>query len=601
MKKIFTLFTLMFTMLMFSAPTTWNGTSWSSGPPTFNDNATIDGDYIVGLSDGPNNFICRNLTINAGATFTILSGYYMNVGNGIGGGGNFVNYGNVVVQNGSDFWIYKGILINYAPASNFVIEDGGAMVQIEHDGSNIGEITIKRNTKPVKLNDYTYWSSPVYNQLYNLLPPLTTNRRVFTYSDTNIGYGWGNNLVSTNGTMDIGRGYIAHKAVVNDPNPQQIHTMNFIGIPNTGDISIPLTSFIGNRPNVGYIDGSTYLTGNPYPSTLDMNNFLTTNSASAVYLWTHNTIINSSIPGSEVYNYTVDDYATYNLSGGVAASSPIIDGTPNNTAVPSRYIGSGQGFFVKAPTLGSKVFTFNNSMRGYMPTTTNVQFYRQAETETTEYNRIWLFLTNNFNITRYNMVGYVTGADNGFNHQYDAEMMDGRVAAIYSVLNDKDLSIQGRALPFDDNDQIPIGYILPIDGTFQIGLNQVDGLFTDVSQPIYLEDTLLGVTHDLRTGPYTFTALAGTNETRFILKFLNSTLTNSNFINETTYLYNQGDYVVIKSRENINDVVIYDTLGRLVYSNNNVNNTELHIPNLKGIMIVKMNINGTIVTRKHII
>lgn len=531
------------------------------------------------------------------------------MGNPTGGvNGDFENNGTVIVQSGSDFWIYGGKLINNSSASNFVIEDGGGMIQFDND-VNIGSITFKRNTKPVKLNDYTCWSSPVSNQQYSQLPPLpapTPDLRVFGYDNLPSSYyGW-NPVYANNptGTMQMGKGYIAHKGIVFDPNPQQVYTMNFIGVPNNGAFSINLTSFIGNRPNVGYVDGSTYLAGNPYPSALDMRNFINGNlGTSAIYLWTHNTIISSSIPGSELYNYTADDYATYNLTGGVGASSPILDGTPNNTSTPTRYIGSGQGFFVKSTTLGSQTFNFDNTMRGYLPTTANTQFFRnQQETEVVENNRIWLFLTNNFNITRYNMVGYVTGAVNGYDHQYDAVVAEGRVAAIYSVSNDKDLSIQGRALPFDVNDQIPLGYKLPEGGSFQIGLNDVDGLFTDVNQPIYIQDNVTGITHNLRNGNYSFSvASAGTVEDRFILKFTNTTLGTSDFALTNTAVYNNGEEFVIRSGEtSISDFVVYDMLGREVTSKKQINETETtFIINTNGVYIVSIKlVGGKTITKK---
>jgi hypothetical protein len=599
MKKILTILMLVLSVSTFGQTSTWNGTTWNPQPPNNNRNAIIDGNYNE-LAD----FTCKSLTVNTGKSFTIRTGHWVNVGEyGDNTAGDFINNGTVIVQSSADFWIYAGKLINNSSAANFVIENGGGMIQYNSIMVNIGSITFKRNTKPVKLSDFTYWSSPVNNQSYNILPPAAiVSPEIFTYSNSSINYGWGNNLNPTNGTMIIGKGYIAAKRYANDTSPQVIHTMNFIGVPNNGNISVPLTSFIGNRPNVGYLDGSMYLTGNPYASALDMNTFLTTNGASAVYLWTHNTILSSSIPGSEIYNYTPDDYAIYNGTAGVAASSPIVDGTPNNTSVPTRYIGSGQGFFVKAPTLGSKTFNFNNSMRAYIPIATNTQFYKQEQDQPVEKNRIWLFLTNNFNITRYNAVGYVTGATNGFDHYYDASIGDGRVAAIYSILNDNDLAIQGRTLPFDVNDQIPLGYKLPEGGSFQIGLNDVDGLFTDVSQPIYIQDNLLGITHNLRNSNYSFSVdAAGTVENRFVLKFVNTVLSNPDFVLNNTVLYNKDNSVIIKTNENINDVSVYDMLGREIYKIQNVGANSLVINNLpQSVLIFKINVNGVTVTKKHL-
>jgi hypothetical protein len=53
----------------------------------------------------------------------------------------------------------------------------------------------------------------------------------------------------------------------------------------------------------------------------------------------------------------------------------------------------------------------------------------------------------------------------------------------------KNLAIQGRALPFDENDVVPLGYKSKIAGDFKIAIDQVDGFL--VNNRIFLEDKLL--------------------------------------------------------------------------------------------------------------
>src|SRR5690606_19626928 len=156
-------------------------------------------------------------------------------------------------------------------------------------------------------------------------------------------------------------------------------------------------------------------------------------------------------------------YATWNLTGGVAASSPILDGTPNNTNVPSGNIGSCQGFFVRTSTNGSKTFNFQNTQRGLLPTYQNTQFYKSNVNNVHQKNRIWLFLTNNSSITRYNLIGYVANASDDFDNQYDAQSL-GAINQIYSILDETHLTIQGKALPFNVEDKIKLGLKLTVSG-----------------------------------------------------------------------------------------------------------------------------------------
>lgn len=592
MRKLLILLTLLFTINGFTATTTWNGISWNNGIPAFNDDAIINGNYSVGITNGTNNFLCKSLIVNNGFTFTIKTGFYVNVGNN-NGGGDFINNGTVIVEANSDFWIYAGSLINNSGPNNFIIENGGGMIQLNNSAVNSGNITLRRNTNPVKTFEYTYWSSPVSNQNTNLLPPSNNLNTVYTYSFPTPApmNGW---LELSNSTiMQPGKGYAVRGPWCSPyPTcfgslPQITHTMNFIGLPNNGNFIVNSTS-----------TNNFHLIGNPYPSSLDMRGFIQINSqVNFISLWTHNTLLSSAISGNWTYNFTPDDYAIYNLTGGVSASSPINDGTPNNSATPTRYIGSGQGFFVTTNSNGTSNFSFSNSLRGYLPNANNSQFFR----EIIEENRVWLFITNNSLITRYNLIGYVTGADNGFNEQYDADIMNGRVASFYSILSDKKLAIQGRALPFDNNDIIPLGYNLPESGTYQIGINSLDGLFLDNSLPIYLEDLELGVIHNLRNGNYSFSVTAGVNETRFRLRFNNSTLGNEDFLTAHTVIYSNYGINIKNDLENIKKVSIFDTLGRLVYEkdyNDHFVNFQL---NTKGVYIIKIKFeDGNIVEKKVI-
>jgi hypothetical protein len=69
------------------------------------------------------------------------------------------------------------------------------------------------------------------------------------------------------------------------------------------------------------------------------------------------------------------------------------------------------------------------------------------------------------------------------------------------------LTIQGKSFAFEENDEIPLGYVAQQLRSFSISIDQVDGLLA--SRKIYLEDKIKNTTHNLNQGPYTFETAKG--------------------------------------------------------------------------------------------
>ena len=129
---------------------------------------------------------------------------------------------------------------------------------------------------------------------------------------------------------------------------------------------------------------------------------------------------------------------------------------------------------------------------------------------------------------------------------------------LYSKVGDTKLAIQGRGLPFDVNDQIPLAYQSTVAASYTIRLSMFDGLFE--SQDIYLEDKLLNVIHNLKGGDYTFTTAVGTFEDRFVLRYTNTTLgVDVPVLDENTVIvYRNGkDLIVNSGVVNMSEVLIY--------------------------------------------
>jgi hypothetical protein len=271
-------------------------------------------------------------------------------------------------------------------------------------------------------------------------------------------------------------------------------------------------------------------------------------------------------------------------------------------------IAAGQGFFVRmvdGGTVSSSV-TFNNSMRnnGY----NNSQFYRTTTVqEVDEKNRIWLDLVDGNNQSVSTLVGYTAQATLGLDRMYDTIINTANDKSIYTLVDNSTLTIQGRPTPFDQNDQVPIGVTILSAGDYKIAIAAVDGLF-EQGQAIFLEDKVLNIIHDLRVAPYSFYSSAGIFNARFVLRYTNTALGNPDFGNiENSIIVagNQGELTIKSSIENIQEVTIYDVLGRQLFFAKEINNTNFVASNIslrQQTLIVKIKLeNGMTISRKIIL
>jgi hypothetical protein len=490
----------------------------------------------------------------------------------------------LTVADGSTLRVIDAIEVPASAA--LILQDESSLLQVNADAVNTGNITAKKTTSPMKRYDYTYWSSPVTGQtLYNL-SPFTMIDKYYSFSPA-IG-NWVSHLYG-NATMEAGKGYIirapqSFSATLATPYSDGL----FIGTPNNGDIMVPIT--------VGISDMN--LIGNPYPSAIDMDLFLldagnAATTGGTIYLWTHHSAP-ALIEGDNIYNYTSNDYASYNLLGGVATTS-------GNTEKPTGKVASGQSFFIHGIASGQAVF--NNSMR---VANSNDQFFRgNTSVNTIEKHRLWLNLTNSEGAFKQTLVGFMDGATDATDRNVDGIDFNGNAFVnLYTIANDTHYTIQGRALPFDSNVNIALGYSTTVAGTFQFGLDDFDGLFE--TQEVYLYDSLYDSYTNIKNGVYEFTTLDGTFNNRFELRFNNPMLATQNFnAANLTAAYNDG-ILKIRATEMITSVVIYDIAGRTIFTKEGVNSKEIMLsdlnPRLNTVALVQIKLgNGQTIVRKAIL
>jgi hypothetical protein len=564
---------------------TWNGLNWTIfpaaaevDPPTISDAIVFAGNYTssVDLSG------C-SCQVNAGVNIVFNAPHTLTIANA------------VTVTNGGTL-TFKSDL--NAPTSN-----SASLVQTNNVSSNnnSGVIKYERLTNTVVLStDYTYWSSPVKDFTLGGVSPKTLAGKFYSFNANDDQ--WQQESSAT--VMAAGNGYIIRgpepgSGLPSSPSP---YLAVFNGVPNNGQIIIP-----------GIIADRSYLIGNPYPSAINADILLWQNREvldGTIYFWTHNTPIGAGVAnqGSGVYGYSQDDYASYNGVGGTATSAATSVGANKN--IPTGKIAAGQGFFASSKlSITGEQIVFNNGMRISGTAGNNSQFFKLNANKgnfinTIEKNRVWLNLTNLKGAFKQTLIGYVTGATNKYDSGYDGETFDGNeFLDFYSINDDVNLTIQGRALPFDKNDEVSLGYRSAIVGDFTIAIDQTDGLFA--TQDIFIEDKMTNTVKNLKEGVYNFSTVAGTFNNRFVLRFIQKTLGTDNFdkLEKTVFVSNKNKQIKINSSvEMIDKVEVYDLLGRSIYQKTNANTNELIISNLvsnQQTLLVKVLLqNGQSVTNK---
>ena len=508
------------------------------------------------------------------------------------------NNGSLIVEGTNTITVTNEV--NVLGNGTFIFENNSSLVQIS-DVANTGNIIYNRNTTPVRRYDVTYWSSPVTRDPAFTLHDLSPNTLFDKFHKYNPSTGW---VLINNGAGEMvkGNGYSIRAPQFYDLNNPLIYGGQFKGTPNNGLITGP--------PMVAE---KLVLLGNPYPSAVYADQFIHDNTDrlyGTLYFWTHNTPP-SKIPGTNTFAYTSSDFAYYNLSGEIEVGQ--MDGTgatsPGNQAAPLGYIAAGQGFFAKAITGQSVVFT--NSMR---VANRNSQFYKSAAASTDiEKHRLWLNLTNTEGAFKQLLIGYVTGATNSWDNSYDAITLNANpYVDFYSINEGKKLVIQGRAVPFVVSDTIPLGYKSTIpEGRFTIAIDHTDGSLS--TQDIYLQDKVTHTIHNLKTGGYTFTSAPGTFLNRFVLRYTSQDggkpLGNEDFENQDQQIVVSVKDKNIKlqsisEQDNLKEATIYDMEGKQLYLKKQIGSKEWLITNFQSgpqILLVKMTLDsGKTVTKKII-
>jgi hypothetical protein len=524
---------------------TWNGTAWSPvGTPTKRDAVIFAGNYTSTAS-----LDACSVTVNTGAAVTFATGHTLRVGE------------NVTV-NGT------GLL---------TINSGAALVQYTKHAVNTGNIIVKRTSTNMIHNDYTAWSSPVVNQNLLAFSPNTLVNRFYTYNTVNSGTSATAYTSVTPGStvFALAKGYMIRVD----------NNFTFTPAPFNGQFTgVPINGSITFATGLGY-----NLLGNPYASPISAYRLLITNpKLDALYYWTHTV---AAVAGA----FPQNNYASYTTLGGTAAAA--------GGAIPNDKINVGQGFFVKAAT--AYTISFENELREDAVTTT--QFFKSSDATVVaserEKHRIWINLNDGTKSYNQILVGYTSNATNGVDHKIDGKMLDISKTSLYNLIENSEYVIQGKGLPFSDEDVVKLGLKVTEASNFEINIEQVDGLFEN--QEVFVKDNYIGAIHNLKEGSYYFISQAGTFNDRFELIYKKPAKeVEVVSANSVDVLVKNNELTIQTYQSAIANVEVYDVLGKVVFTKNGIHNKQFNtnqITATKQALLVKIQLeNGEVVVKKII-
>lgn len=415
-----------------------------------------------------------------------------------------------------------------------------------------------------------------------------SSRWIYTLTTANQYSSW--NPIGSTTTIGAGQGFTM-KGVSGTDNTNVLGVQNnignnqrydFRGKPNDGTISIPVgNSFDGTT---SYTEST--LTGNPYPSAINLNLFLLENSGYSVdyvtgaVTFVGDTPIAPTLPIPEIINGNayfwehqkpatshlltsyVGGYGTY-VPNNVNAFSPGTytsatwdtfngDGSPNTTGGSSginykrMFSPIGQGFVIKGkvPT-GNAVM--KNSYRVFVKegSLNESEFERNATHESNSETN-WEHIPNltgtdytqfskaqvpqiriqtilNNQFTREVVLAFNPNSNDGLDVAFDAPTQEVNLPTdVYFPLT-SDNQFVISTLPFDINKRIPLALKSTNESTFRVYVGNIIN-FTE-AENIYLFDAETNIYHDIKNGFVDITLPAGgTTTNRFEVTFLNETL-----------------------------------------------------------------------------
>ncbi|MUU78520.1 LamG-like jellyroll fold domain-containing protein [Winogradskyella endarachnes] len=431
--------------------------------------------------------------------------------------------------------------------------------------------------------------------------------------------------INENTILQPGVGY-TQKGTGTSSNSQQYL---FEGKPNNGTILVNVTD-VGGNGSVPTVSKTDYLLGNPYPSAIDIHEFIDDNVGiidGTLNLW------QQWSGDSHILNEYNGGYAQVNKTGSVRAYQFVglegdNNGSQDGTKIPTRYLSVGQGFMAEIVSTGN--VTFKNSQRLFIKEVdadgtydNGSVFFRGTVADEEEVNsksyiseenlmqkiRLEFNSVDGPSTKRELLLGFSEATSDQYDYGYEAKNVAENEDDLSLILANELMTIQAYA-PINEDKVIPLS--LKTSGTYNYTLEATEIEDISEDQEIYVKDNLTGEYFDLRNGlPFQFSSEHGDFDDRLEIVFKNSseTLSQSDeIISSLDFYYAIGrNKIVVLNPYNIDitGIEVFNTLGQSVYSFQEYldgSYKEYDIPKTSaGIYLVKLTSTNGELTKKIII
>jgi len=565
---------------------TWSGGSGTNGMLSIADiDKSVDIISNVTLTE---NAQCNCMNVFSGTSLTVPTNSYLKVVNKLELNGDI-----------------------YLEGTSELIQTG----ETNTNTNTVGKLHKILNEATSSIYRYNYFTSPVHtgnvfsigeNLKINTGPTLADNTTPgFTSNDLD-GFGttfstrWFHNLNNGNAFVEINESTTMNPGIgftmkgTGTPN-----SYNLIGTPNNGTINIPIDS------------GKFLLTGNPYPSTISVTAFNTTNSGlstdGTIYLWDQ-----PNDSGRHAGGLTDDTGGYATIVNGVTAQAAIIeDGVTSllDVTTPSLFIKPGQGFVVYNDNASATV-SFSNNMRDGITYDGTRHFFKTTKLQTLNSIKPIVRLGFEYDIsntkTFHRQLVTVLEEGSTLNKETgkDAFMFDYYNNDAYWVVNnDNDRFIITSVPPLSNDLELPIGIVLESEKEITFKVDDVQNFTND----IYILDKENSTINKISTTDiYTTNVVPGNHQNRFSLVFSESeseTLLSLDSIENsktTIYIKDKLLIIVLKTGE-VKEIELFDLLGKKVLTKVNqekVNLLKMDVSNLPmQIYIAKIKTTNGIITK----
>lgn len=578
-----------------------------------------------------------------------------------------------VFNNGAMVYVKDYVELNTA-ASNIYLRNEGQLLQggTTSGGTNrgIGFLSVFQEGTANNFG-YNYWCSPVgvpasgagnnaFQLNQNIKRPITntamqtptfisgingsstnseltiSNRWIYKFTAANNYSNWA--YVGESGTVPSGLGYTMKgvsgddttagigEATFNNPSGagglNDYQRYDFRGKANDGTIDITVAA-----PTVGDQYPNSTLTGNPYPSAINLNLFLLENSGYVVnyttgavtsggpvnvingsaYFWEHQKpatshILVQYIGGYGYYspnNTNAFSPGTYNSA---TWNTFNIDGSQNTTGGSSgssykrMFSPVGQGFMVRGVANGTA--KMKNLYRTFVKegAANNSQFERSSNASNTATPQNWDEILNvagvdytqfstaptpqikihtifNNLYTKEITMAFNPNTTDGFDQAMDIDTYEANLTNdAYFSMADNTKSFIITTLPFSMDKRIPFTLKAGDASTFKVFVGDMIN-FHD-AENVYLYDGLTGIYYDIKNSYYEGTLPAGIYTNRFEITFRDAALSVSDPIKETIIVaQNNESHILTVSNQNLTDiksVILFDITGKMLFNKTNL-------------------------------